>query len=96
MFDYAQAEEISIFSKDKDFNQFKQLINNNKERLDTLVKKDRAAIRAFFNKRKNRISPIASNLYDQYLKLNKQTSGINSYNEVVGWLIAYQKKYGRL
>jgi hypothetical protein len=30
------------------------------------------------------------------LKMNKQLEGINSYDEVVAWLIAYQKKYGRL
>ena len=35
-------------------------------------------------------------MYDQYLKMNKQLAGINSYNEVIGWLLAYQKKYGKI
>lgn len=72
------------------------MILQNRSLLDTLVKRDRKEIREFFYKRRNRISPAVSGLYDQYLKLNKQTEGLNSYNEVVGWLIAYQKKYGKL
>jgi hypothetical protein len=96
LFSYAQGEEIFLYGKDKDFNNFQAMIKQNRERLDTLVKKDRREIREFFNKRKNRISPAVSGLYDQYLKLNKQSQGVNSYNEVIGWLIAYQKKYGKL
>ena len=96
LFSYAQGEEIFLYGKDKDYTQFAAVIRQNRERLDTLVKLDRKAIREFFNKRKNRISPAVSNLYDQYLKLNKQSAGVNSYNEVIGWLIAYQKKYGKI
>ena len=96
MFSYAQGEEILLYGKEKNFTQFEQVIKQNRLRLDTLVKQDRRAIREFFNKRKNRISPAVSGLYDQYLKMNKQLQGVNSYNEVIGWLIAYQKKYGRL
>ena len=96
LFSYAQGEERFLYGKDKDYTQFAAVIRQNRERLDTLVKLDRKAIREFFNKRKNRISPAVSNLYDQYLKLNKQSAGVNSYNEVIGWLIAYQKKYGKI
>ena len=96
LFSYAQGEEIILYGKEKDFNSFQAVIKQNRERLDTLVKKDRREIREFFYKRKNRISPAVSGLYDQYLKLNKQLKGVDSYNEVIGWLIAYQKKYGKL
>ncbi len=96
LFSYAQGEEIRLYGKEKDFTSFEAIIKHNRESLDTLVKKDRKEIRAFFNKRRNRISPAVSGLYDQYLKLNKQSEGVNSYDEVVGWLIAYQKKYGKL
>jgi hypothetical protein len=96
LFSYAQGQEILLYGRDKDFKQFEQVIKHNRDRLDTLVKKDRKEIREFFNKRRNRISPAVSSLYDQYLKMNKQLEGINSYDEVVAWLIAYQKKYGRL
>ena len=96
LFSYAQSEEIFLYGKEKDFKNFAAVIKQNRDRLDTLVKKDRREIREFFTKRKNRISPAVTSLYDQYLKLNQQAQGVNSYNEVIGWLIAYQKKYGKL
>jgi hypothetical protein len=96
LFSYTQGEEIMLYGQGKDFNAFQNLVKQNRERLDTLVKQDRRAIREFFYKRRNRVSPAVSSLYDQYLKMNKQTGGVNSYNEVVGWLIAYQKKYGKI
>lgn len=96
LFSYAQGEEIALYVKTKDFKGFESIVKNNRNRLDTLVKKDRRDIRGFFDQRKNRIAPAMTGLYDQYLKLNKQLEGMNSYNEVVGWLIAYQKKYGKL
>jgi hypothetical protein len=33
-------------------------------------------------------------LYGQYLKANEQPSGIQTYSEVVAFLIAYYHKYG--
>ena len=96
MFSYAQGEEILLFGKEKDFKKFESVVKENRDCLDTLVKKDRREIRDFFNQRKNRISPVVSSLYDQYLKMNKQLKGVDSYNEVVGWLIGYQKKFGKL
>ncbi|MBI2282190.1 MAG: DUF3810 domain-containing protein [Bacteroidetes bacterium] len=96
LFSYAQGEQVRMYGKEKDYSQFEAMILQNRSLLDTLVKRDRKEIREFFYKRRNRISPAVSGLYDQYLKLNKQTEGVNSYNEVVGWLIAYQKKYGKL
>ncbi|MES2004082.1 MAG: DUF3810 domain-containing protein [Bacteroidota bacterium] len=96
LFSYAQGEEIMQYGKEKDFKNFEAIIKHNRESLDTLVKRDRKQIREFFTKRRNRISPAVSSLYDQYLKMNKQMEGVNSYDEVIGWLIAYQKKYGRL
>jgi hypothetical protein len=40
------------------------------------------------------LSNISLWIYDKYLKSNKQSSGRNSYSEILGWLIAYKKKYG--
>lgn len=63
-------------------------------KLPQQVKIDRKFTRAFFNKYKNPISPIIDWGYDHYLKLNNQPHGKESYNEVIGWIIAYAKKYG--
>ena len=42
---------------------------------------------------RNRVEPIIMHFYDQYLKLNNQPMGKETYNEVVAWLVAYMKKY---
>ena len=96
LFSYAQSEEIKLYFLDHDISGLKNVIKENRTQLDSLVRKDRKEIREFFSKRENKVSPVVSNMYDQYLKMNKQFAGINSYNEVIGWLIAYQKKYGKL
>ena len=58
------------------------------------VKDDRKEVRIFFNSFRNPFNPIINWIYDKYLKLNSQPKGKESYNEVVGWLIAYTQKYG--
>lgn len=68
----------------------------NLKQVNSLVKNDRKAYRAYLTGKQNNLQPVFSKLYDQYLKANQQKSGINSYNEVVGWLINYKKKYGKI
>ncbi len=96
LFSYAQGEEIILFGKEKDYPAFEQMLQFNKKYLDSLVRKDRKEIRQFFQKRKNKFSPAFGSMYDQYLKLNKQAAGINSYDDVIAWLIAYKKKFGKI
>ena len=96
LFSYAQSEEIKQYILDRDMNGLKEVILSNKKNLDSLVRKDRKEIRDFFYRSENKISPIVSTMYDQYLKMNKQLAGIDSYNEIIGWLLAYQKKYGKI
>ena len=69
-------------------------INYNK--LDTLVKTDLAEVRNYWRKSDNFFEPIVKIFYDHYLKANQQSKGVKSYNEVVGWLIAYHKKFGKV
>ena len=59
------------------------------------VKKDIKTYRAYILKSKNAVEPVMSLAYDRYLRMNNQPRGTESYNEVVGWLIAYMKKYGK-
>jgi hypothetical protein len=96
LFSYAQGAEILLYGKEKDFPAFESMIKFNKSYLDSLVRKDRKEIRMFFQKRKNNISPAFGSMYDQYLKLNKQAAGIDSYDDVIAWLIAYKKKFGKI
>jgi hypothetical protein len=53
----------------------------------------RAYLQYLYNNR-NMVEPFVSDFYDSYLRLNNQPKGVATYNEVVGWLIAYMKKYG--
>lgn len=59
------------------------------------VKKDNRTYREYLLKNRNTIEPVMSGMYDRYLRLNNQPKGKESYNEVVSWLLAYMKKYGR-
>lgn len=58
------------------------------------VKTDMRTLRAYFQRTKNPVEPLMNKAYDQYLKMNNQPKGFQTYNEVVAWLIAYQKKFG--
>lgn len=59
------------------------------------VKKDLEEYRAFFRKYKNPVEPVIMWGYGHYLKANNQPGGKQTYNEVVSWLIAYYKKFGK-
>jgi hypothetical protein len=59
------------------------------------VKKDIKTYRAYILKSRNAVEPVMSIAYDRYLRMNNQPHGKESYNEVVAWLIAYMKKYGK-
>lgn len=60
------------------------------------VKSDIRALREFLKKYDTPIESAIDRLYAQYLVANEQPSGRMSYNEVVGMLIAYYKKNGRV
>lgn len=96
LLNYALAEQYRLYSTEGNFNRFETVIQQNKRRMDTLVKLDRKLIRQFFDKRRNNVAPVVSTLYDQYLRMNKQFAGIGSYDLVVKWLIAYKAKYGKI
>jgi len=65
------------------------------EKLDPLVKKDREELKNFFRKYKNPIEPVIMWAYNEYLVANNQPSGKKTYSEVIGFLIAFQRKFGK-
>ena len=87
LFNYANRE---MFYRDS------AQARRNYRQLDTLVKADFHEWAVFLRAHRNPLEPILNWMYDGYLKANKQPKGINSYDEVTGWLIAYQQKYGAL
>lgn len=58
------------------------------------IKKDQQEFRNFYNRYTNPVEELVAWGYGHFLKANNQPSGKRSYNEVVGWLIAFYKKYG--
>lgn len=55
---------------------------------------DRQILIEFYRGKENKIEPFMSEFYDQYLRMNEQPKGKQTYDEVVALLIAYMKKYG--
>lgn len=66
-----------------------------KNRWHPQVKEDYEAYLDYLRHSDNVVEPYISRFYDNFLKMNRQPSGKMTYNEVVAWLIAYQKKFGR-
>jgi len=64
--------------------------------LSPAVKKDIQELRTFFRQYDNPFETYIDKLYSEYLKANEQPSGKMSYNEVVGFLVAYYRKHGRI
>jgi hypothetical protein len=69
---------------------------NNYKQFDTLVRRDVRELREYYKLNKNPFEPIIRMLYGEFLKINNQPKGINSYNEVVGALLAYRRKFGKI
>ena len=60
------------------------------------VKEDLAAWKKFNAQYQSPLEPVFTWMYGKYLKNNEQPSGVLSYDEVSGFLIAYYKKFGKL
>jgi hypothetical protein len=60
------------------------------------VKQDLQKLKQFDLEYQSVLEPFITWMYGYYLKLNNQPRGIHSYNAVVGMLIAYYKKYGKI
>jgi hypothetical protein len=60
------------------------------------IKEDLKDWRRFNERHKNPIEPIIRWGYGKYLENNQQPSGLLSYDEVTGFLIAYRKKFGKI
>jgi hypothetical protein len=70
-------------------------VNNLRKNLSPRVKHDIYDLRHYLTRNKNFIEPLMSGAYDKYLRLNNQPNGKATYNEVIAYLIAYMKKFGK-
>jgi Protein of unknown function (DUF3810) len=58
------------------------------------VKEDFAENKRFNIRYQNPVEPYIRKIYGQYLMANEQPAGMQSYSEVMAFLIGYYKKYG--
>jgi len=91
MFTYCQTEHLGLIAKKGNFEKWKTIVNRNKALLDPKVIADRKKIKDFFIQRQQLLIPASTSLYDQFLQWNKQAKGIKSYDEVLLWVLAYNK-----
>jgi len=91
MFTYCQSEHLGLIAKTGNFEKWKTIVNRNKSMLDAKVIGDRKKIKDFFIQRQHLLLPASTSLYDQFLQWNKQAKGIKSYDEVLLWVLAYNK-----
>ncbi len=60
--------------------------------LATTVKADINTYREYANAYTNPLEPFINNMYSLFLQANNQEAGIQSYDEVVAWVNAYEEK----
>lgn len=58
------------------------------------VRRDNEILKAYFLSTENKIEPLVTLFYDQFLKANNQKEGVQTYNRVVALLVAFGKKWG--
>jgi hypothetical protein len=95
-FNYSVYFDLFGFANSELYSRDSIAAKQNVKLLDTLVRKDYAAYRQYLRAYQNPLEPLLTKLYGNYLKAHNQPKGIESYDEVVAWVIAYYKKYGTL
>lgn len=91
LFTYCQSDHLMMIAKRGDFNDWKRVVERNKRMLSPQVRADRNKIKAFFASRQSYRIKGTEKIYDQFLQWNKQAKGIDSYNDVLRWALAYRK-----
>lgn len=94
-FRYSMYFDIYNYTIAEIRNKDSSLAKEFQKKLHPRVVKDRKELREFYRRHKNFIEPAIAWIYNQYLKANNQPKGKETYNEVVAWLVAYYKKFGK-
>lgn len=90
LFTYAQYAHLNFIAKRGDFELYKQVVERNKKLLSPQVIADRKEIKKFFLQKQDLQIQGTSEIYNQFLIWNKQVKGIDSYNDVLLWVLAYE------
>ena len=96
LFHYSTYLDLFLYTNREIFYFDSVSAHNTMEKLNPYVKGDIEELRQFDIDHQSFFEPLITWMYGNYLKLNNQPRGIHSYNAVVGMLIAYYKKYGKI
>ena len=95
VFRYSLYSDLYRYSMHELFRKDSTIAKKYRETLHPQAKKDYKEINDFFKRNENQVEPVISWLYGNYLEANNQPEGKRSYNQVVAFLIAYYKKFGK-
>ncbi|MGF7230776.1 DUF3810 domain-containing protein [Arachidicoccus sp.] len=93
LFKYSTYLDLYRYANNELWFRDSSLAKENYAKLDTLVKTDLQYLRKYLLAHENPVERGTTYLYSEFLKANQQPQGIDTYNIVTAWLIAYQKKY---
>ena len=96
LFHYSVYLELFIYSNQNLYQLDSSAARSFSKQLLPPVKADIRQWRNFDNSHRNPVEPAISWLYGKYLESNQQPSGVLSYDEVTGFIIAYYKKFGKI
>lgn len=92
LFTYAQYAHLNFIAQRGDYNLYKAIVSRNKNLLNPTVIADRMEIKSFFQKKQAKQIKGSEEMYNQFLIWNKQQKGIESYQDVLLWVLSYQSK----
>ena len=95
VFRYSLYFDMYSYSISELFRKDSMLAKTFESGLHPQAKKDYKELYVFFEKYENTVEPVVAWLYGNYLQANNQPEGKRSYNQVVAFLIAYFKKFGK-
>lgn len=93
VFKYSAYFDLFLFANRELYMIDSGMAKQNFRQLDTLVKADIHAYRNYLEAYNNPVEPFITDMYSSYLKANNQPQGMESYDQVLAWVIAYRKKY---
>jgi hypothetical protein len=91
---YSGYLEMYLYASGKLKQTDSNLVKSLNQQLHPLVKKDLKEYKTYLQIHETIVQDWTNTIFDLFLKSNHQQQGINSYRDVVGWMIAYRKKFG--
>lgn len=93
LFQYSTHLELFRYANSELWYRDSNMAGSNYKKLDTLVKQDLAHLQAFFKAHENPIGKFTTKIYGLFLKANQQPQGLDTYDQVTAWLMAYRKNH---